>query len=165
MHETQFEDGLEQLLAGDSRYHRDAYKFIAKAVEYIQKHANRANKRDARVTTDEAHPVATGQKRKNPKRRNQLLTGPELLAGVREYGLSEFGPMAMDVFAEWGIHSCRDFGELAFSLTSHGLLKKMGDFTSTDFADGYDFSETFRQPFRPKNRLVIPVTAPEAVKA
>ena len=51
------------------------------------------------------------------------VSGPELLDGVRQYALKEFGPMVMTVFDNWGIHSAKDVGHMVFNLIAAGVLK------------------------------------------
>jgi uncharacterized repeat protein (TIGR04138 family) len=75
--------------------------------------------------------------------------GKELLEGIKRYALESFGPMAMMVLAEWGIHSCGDVGEIVFTLIAHKLASKNDTDTRDDFKNGYDFFESFRKPFLP----------------
>jgi uncharacterized repeat protein (TIGR04138 family) len=131
MHETSFEETLENLTAKDQRYHRDAYVFIREALDHTQKTTARDN-----------------------RGRVRHVTGQELLAGIREYGLSQFGPMTMTVLAEWGVHNCQDFGEIVFNMVEHGLLAKTERDSRRDFEDGFDFFEAFRKPFLPASKLV-----------
>ena len=77
------------------------------------------------------------------------VTPQELLTGIRTHALEEFGPMAMTVLEEWGVRSCRDFGEIVFNMVNIGLLKKTERDQITDFDQGYDFAEAFRKPFLP----------------
>jgi len=130
MHETSFEETLESLTAKDKRYHRDAYVFIREALDHTQKTTARDN-----------------------RGRVRHVTGQELLAGIRDYGLSQFGPMAMTVLAEWGVHNCQDFGEIVFNMVEHGLLAKTDRDRRSDFEDGFDFFEAFRKPFLPASKL------------
>ena len=61
--------------------------------------------------------------------------------------------MALTVFEEWGIHNCRDFGEIVFNMVNHGLLKKTEEDSLADFEGGYDFEEAFRKPFLPTGKI------------
>ena len=97
MQEVSFEDALALILFKDPRYHRDAYVFVREALDHTQKSLSKINK---------------GQLRH--------VSGQELLAGIRDFALSEFGPMALMVFAEWGVKSCRDFGEIVFNMVETG---------------------------------------------
>jgi uncharacterized repeat protein (TIGR04138 family) len=81
------------------------------------------------------------------------VTGQELLEGIRQYGLQQYGPMTMTVLAEWGLNNCRDFGEVVFNMVESGLLAKTEKDTRSDFQKGYDFTDAFCKPFWPAKRL------------
>ena len=70
--------------------------------------------------------------------------------------------MTMTVFEEWGIHNCRDFGEIVFNMVDNGLLAKTETDSRTDFQGGYEFDEVFRAPFLPSTKrsthLPVPVS-------
>jgi len=129
MHEVSLDEVLEQILAKDARYQRDAYFFVKDALDYTQKLS-----------------VKSGQ----GKLRH--VTGQELLAGIREFALEQFGPMTITVFEEWGIRSCHDFGEIVFNMVESSLLAKTEHDSREDFKNGYDFAEAFRKPFQPQAR-------------
>jgi uncharacterized repeat protein (TIGR04138 family) len=126
MQQIHFEEVLERILQQDSCYHRDAYFFLREALEHTQKIVGKANK---------------GQIRH--------VSGQELLNGIREYALEQFGPMTLTVFEEWGIRSCDDFGEMVFKMVEHNLLAKTDKDSRDDFRNGYDFKEAFCKPFTP----------------
>ena len=128
MHEASFEEGLETILAKDMRYHRDAYLFVREALDFTQK--------------------ATIRER----REGLHVTGQELLAGIRDFALAQFGPMAITLLEEWGITRCEDFGEIVFNMVENGLLAKTKTDSREDFQNGYDFDEAFRKPFLPKKK-------------
>ena len=130
MHEATFEEGLELILAKDTRFQRDAYVFLREALDHTQKAIVKENR---------------GQLRH--------VTGQELLAGIRDFALAQFGPMALMVLEEWGIHNCLDFGEIVFNMVEVGLLAKTEKDSREDFKDGYDFEEAFRKPYLPKSKL------------
>jgi len=71
------------------------------------------------------------------------ITGQELLEGLRAYGLDQFGPLALQVFQHWGVHSAEDFGRIVFTLVDHQLLRKTEEDSLADFRGGYDFSSAF----------------------
>ncbi|HYG36813.1 MAG TPA: Minf_1886 family protein [Clostridia bacterium] len=137
MHEVSFEEALELIQKKDPRYHRDAYCFVREALDYTQKAIGKDNRGHIRH-----------------------VTGQELLKGIREYALNQFGPMAMMVLEEWGVHTCQDFGELVFNMVESGVLAKTEKDSRADFADGYDFYEAFRRPFLPTSRLAKVEVAP-----
>ncbi|HEX4343144.1 MAG TPA: Minf_1886 family protein [Verrucomicrobiae bacterium] len=130
MHEISFEETLEAIRLKDVRYHRDAYFFIREALDHTQKVGSK-------ITREKPHHV----------------TGQELLAGIKDYALSQYGPMTVTVFEEWGIHNCQDFGEIVFNMVEIGLLAKTETDSRKDFAEGYDFYETFRKPFLPQSKV------------
>ena len=80
------------------------------------------------------------------------VTGQELLEGVREYALEQFGPMAHTVLTSWGLERCEDFGEIVFNLIEYGVFSKNEDDTKEDFTAIYDFEEAFLKPFQPDRR-------------
>jgi uncharacterized repeat protein (TIGR04138 family) len=129
MQEVSFEEVLGEILARDPRYHRDAYFFVKDALDYTQKLVNKNTEH------------ATGRVRH--------VTGQELLGGIRDFALVQFGPMTITVFEEWGVRSCTDFGEIVFNMVESALLAKTEKDTRDDFKSGYDFEEAFRQPFLP----------------
>jgi uncharacterized repeat protein (TIGR04138 family) len=125
-------DPIAALVAADDRYHRDAYAFLKEALEYTQRTLKR--------------PV--GEKTRH-------ITGQELLEGIREYALKEYGPMALTVLSEWGIRRSEDFGEIVFNMVEHGILSKTENDSRKDFQDGYDFEKAFRSPFRPSSTRAL----------
>jgi len=71
------------------------------------------------------------------------ISGPELLEGIRQYALKQFGPMALTVLKYWGVRTTLDFGKIVFALIDSKLLSKQPGDKLDDFADGYDFSKAF----------------------
>jgi len=130
MQEVNFDEVVEMVLAKDPRYARGAYVFVREALDFTQK-----------LTGKEAR----GQIRH--------VSGQELLDGIRQFALQQFGPMAATVFEEWGVRHCRDFGEIVFNMVEIGLLAKTDKDSRDDFQNGYDFTEAFRKPFWPESKL------------
>src|SRR5215472_1582103 len=97
MQEVSFEEALEIITIKDPRYPREAYLFVREALDHTQRTLARDKQGSIRH-----------------------VSGQELLAGIKDYGSTQFGPMAMMVFESWGIHSCRDFGELVFNMVETG---------------------------------------------
>lgn len=133
MQELTFENTLALVIAKDPRYQRDAYLFVKDALDHTQKVVLKENKGEMRH-----------------------VTGQELLGGIRDYALAQFGPMTQMVFEEWGIKRCEDFGEIVFNMVEIGLLGKTEKDSREDFASGYDFSEAFRKPFLPAGKISPP---------
>lgn len=155
MQKLSFDEALERILTVDSRYHRDAYLFVRDSLEHTRKLITKEERADDRqVTTGELVPLARPQ-----PARDRHVTGQELLEGIRQQALNDFGPMVITVFEEWGVRTCRDFGEIVFNLVEIGQFAKTEKDSRADF-DGYDFDEAFRQPFLPagKLRVIRPAT-------
>jgi uncharacterized repeat protein (TIGR04138 family) len=130
MHEVSFEEALDMIRAKDPRYARDAYLFIKDALDHTQKVIGKKN-----------------------RGRVRHVTGQELLEGIREYALNQYGPMAMMLFLEWGIKDCRDFGEMVFNMVDIGWLAKTETDSRADFEAGYNFFDAFQKPYLPSDRL------------
>ena len=141
MQEAEFEERVERILALDQRYSRDAFTFLRQALEHTQKAAGREAKTGERR-------IIKGQKD---------VSTQELLAGIRDHALQQYGPMVTTVLEAWGVRSCHDFGELVFLMIEHGLLKKTDRDSRADFDAGYSFEEAFRRPFLPQTRLAAAV--------
>ena len=129
MHEVNFSEAIEKILARDSRFQPQAYLFVREALDYTQQKVCKTNEDQVRH-----------------------VTGQELLAGIREHALQEFGPMARLLLEEWGVRSCEHFGDIVFNMVEAGLLAKTDRDSRQDFQSGYDFEEAFRQPFLPTGK-------------
>ena len=138
MQEVNFNEALEKILANDSRFSRDAYLFIREALDFTQKIIVKENKGALRH-----------------------VTGQELLDGIRQLALQQFGPMAVTVFEEWGVKNCRDFGDIVFNMVETNLLAKTDNDSRDDFQNGYDFTDAFRKPFWPADKKKA-AASPEA---
>ena len=108
------------LLASDGRYDAEAYNFIYEALDWTLKNVV-----------------------KSQRRPNQHVSGPELLEGVRQYAIDQFGCLARPVLESWGVAGTADFGEIVFNLVEHDLMGKQDSDEKEDFVDVYDFEEAF----------------------
>jgi uncharacterized repeat protein (TIGR04138 family) len=136
MQKIGFAEALDSIVAGDPRYHRDAYIFLRDALDFTTK-----------------------QQKKIKGATVRHVTGPELLEGVRQYALKEFGPMVMTVFDNWGIHSCEDIGNMVFNLIGAGIFGKTEEDSIEDFKNVYDFVEAFIKPFAPARPAIVKLPA------
>ena len=129
MHEASFEEeAFEQIRAVDSRYQHDAYLFVQEALNHTQK------------------TIA-----KDRRGAQKHVTGQELLAGIRDFGLTQFGPMAMAVFEEWGIHACQDFGEIVFNMVEIGGASS---FSIGDIRDLQSFASRLKHQSDPVSHFL-----------
>jgi uncharacterized repeat protein (TIGR04138 family) len=142
MHDVSFEEALDLIQERDPRYHREAYLFVREALDHTQKSIG-----------------------KDTRGRIRHVSGQELLEGIRDYALHQFGPMAVTVFEEWGIRQSEDFGELVFNMVDIGLLAKTDEDSRADFEGGFDFREALQNPFLPRAKLVKRPRQPKATQA
>src|SRR5215472_12668183 len=126
MQKIGFAEALDSIVASDPRYQRDAYIFLRDALDFTTKQQKKAKGTAVRH-----------------------VSGPELLEGVRQYALKEFGPMVVTVFDNWGIRSCEDIGHMVFNLIGAGIFGKTDEDSIEDFKSVFDFQEAFVEPFAP----------------
>src|SRR5213075_1465808 len=126
MQKIGFAEALDSILKSDRRYERDAYVFLRDALDFTTKQQKKAKGTNVRH-----------------------VAGPELLDGVRQYALREFGPLVVTVFESWGIRSCDDIGHMVFNLIDAGIFGKTEEDSLEDFKNVYDFEAAFVKPFTP----------------
>jgi len=144
MQKIGFAEALESVVGSDPRYQRDGYIFLRDALDFTTK-----------------------QQKKIKGVSVRHVTGPELLDGVRQYALKEFGPMVMTVFDSWGIRSSEDVGHMVFNLIGAGVFGKTEQDSIEDFRNVYDFEEAFVKPFAPAKPETVkpPAQLPESKPA
>ena len=86
---------------------------------------------------------------KLPKSRH--ITGRELLGGIRDYALEQYGALARTVLNYWGIFKTEDFGRIVFALVEVGVLRKQPEDKIEDFQDVYDFKTAFDESYEIKD--------------
>ena len=133
---TLFHAGLMDLVQRDARYSYEAYEFLFHALHHTQKLLGREPPEPAEGTSldqvDKRHHVS----------------GQELVHGVRDLALREFGLMARTVFRQWGIQRTDDFGEMVFNLVEAGLMSKTDEDTRADFHDVFDLDRALEADYR-----------------
>jgi uncharacterized repeat protein (TIGR04138 family) len=115
--------------ASPLRYHANAYRFLFAALRRAQQNLGRVPSPDNEG--EQAH-----------------ITGPELLDGVREYALDQFGLMARTVFHGWSVHSTDDFGRMVFDLIERGEMRKTDSDQLADFCDVFDFEDALENQYQ-----------------
>jgi uncharacterized repeat protein (TIGR04138 family) len=128
MQKPAFHETLDQLVARDPRYSREAYGFLREALEFTQK------------------------KRRKSRAESTHVSANELLEGFREYSLQQFGPMGLTVLDYWGVRSTGDVGRMVFNLIEAGVFGRADDDRIEDFENGFCFEEAFVAPFRPADQ-------------
>ena len=128
---TMFHAGLAEVVRRDPRFAYEAYEFLYEALNHTQKMLGRLPSGE----------VAEGAERQHH------VSGPELLAGIRDLALREFGLMARTVFHMWGIQRTDDFGDIVFNLVEAGLMNKTDEDTRKDFHEVYNLDQELVQGY------------------
>ena len=110
---------VEEICARDTRYKADAYEFLLQALHFTQ----------------------------GKLKRDTHVNGKELLEGIRDYAIDQYGPMAKTVLNHWGIKKTADFGHIVFNMIENKLLSKTEEDSMEDFRDVYDFDSAFGNVF------------------
>ena len=119
-------EAVDELAVKDPRYPPHAYYWLLRSLEGLLENVVREEK-------DIRH-----------------VSGEELSVFLVSRAVEEFGPMAPDVLAVWGIRGTIDFGEMVYALIGAGVLSKTPKDRLADFEDVCDMQEAFRAPFAPR---------------
>ncbi len=122
-------EAVERIVQRDTRYARGAYFFVQQGVHQV---AERIAKREGGKT--------------------RHISGQELLEGLRQYAIEQFGPLVLLVFDHWRLRCSRDIGEIVFLLAGEGILGVSDEDSIADFENVYDFRDAFRKPFESQVR-------------
>ena len=133
---TVFHPGLAEVVRHDPRYAYEAYEFVFYALHHTQKMLGR-----------EPAPLPEGRDAAPSGEPHHHVSGPELLDGIRDLALREFGRMARTVFRMWGIERTDDFGEIVFNLIEAGMMSKTSEDDRHDFRGVYDFDRALVEGF------------------
>ena len=76
------------------------------------------------------------------------ISGRQLLDGVRELALKEFGMMTIPVFRHWGITSTEDIGRIVWDLIERGDMRKTERDQLSDFCGAYEFEDAFERDYQ-----------------
>lgn len=127
MQQPDFGEQLDLILQQEKRFDREAYFFLRDALTHTVK-----------------------LRKKSSEGIDPHVTGQQLLEGIRQYALKQFGPMVPTVFECWGVRRCEDFGAMVYALIAEGVFGKTDTDSLEHFAGGYDFHEAFVVPFLPE---------------
>ncbi len=114
------------------QYAHEAYCYIANAV---------------RVIAQEIQEKESGEQ---PARKRHISIA-ELLDGLREHLLKDFGRLAIDILGAWHVHTTADFGNLVYNLVEGGVLSLSAEDSIADFYKQYSFHDAFVAPFQSHN--------------
>lgn len=132
MQAMQFEQSVVSILKRDKRFDPHAYFFLKDALDFTLKRIAESNNGQARH-----------------------VTGPELLAGYRDFALEQFGPMASTLMNEWSVRKCQDVGDMVFHLIEEQVFGKQETDKKEDFSEVFDFEASLVTPFLPKSKLAM----------
>ena len=118
-----FLDKIEKVMAENQQYKFEAYSFVMAGLHYA------VSKYD----------------------KPRHITGKELLEGIREYALDQYGALARTVLNYWGIRKTEDFGRIVFALVEVGILRKQPEDKIEDFMNVYDFKDAFDKGYKIKD--------------
>lgn len=110
-----FYQAIEEICVSDPRYKADSYEFVMQALYFTQKKI----------------------------KRNGHISGKELLEGIRDFAIEQYGVMARTVLEHWGITKTQDFGSIVFNLVDKKILSRTEADSIDDFKDVYDFKIAF----------------------
>lgn len=130
MQNPDFSEIVALICKEDPRFDRKAYDFVRLGLDHTVKELRK--KDTARAD------------------RSRHVTGPELLEGLKAYALDQFGPLAKTVLNAWGVHRCRDFGDIVFNLIEYNVFSKTENDRREDFSDIFEFEDAFVKPFQPR---------------
>ncbi|HLJ97192.1 MAG TPA: Minf_1886 family protein [Gemmataceae bacterium] len=122
---------LAQVLQRDPRYVYEAYEFVFAALSHTQKLLGRVPAEDSSNPGAQYH-----------------VSGRELVHGVRDLAVREFGLMARVVFRLWGINRTADIGNIVFNLVEENLMSKSDQDSLADFQDLFDLDQALVQEFQ-----------------
>ena len=124
MADISFDDAVRLCISADPRYQPEAYDFVRDALHVAVKK------------------FCDGDD-------NQHVGGQQLLEGVRDYALREYGPMALFVLRQWGVNQGLDIGHIVYNLINVRYFGRSEGDSLEDFGGGYDFEEALTAPFLP----------------
>jgi len=143
MQKLDFAEAVELITKQDRRFDREAYFFLRDALDFTVRQRRKPRESD---------PALHG---------SGHVSGQQLLEGIRQYALKQFGPMVVTVLEYWNVQSCEDFGAMVYGLIRVGIFGKTDADSIEDFKGGYTFEDAFVAPFLPErpmqvtNRLLI----------
>lgn len=111
-------EAVRKLAREDGRYKTDAYLFVFEALDHTV----------SKIVKEKRH-----------------VSGKELLEGVRQVAIKQFGPLTKMVFNSWGVYATDDFGEIVFNLVNKSLMGKTETDSKEDFKGIYNFDQVFGQ--------------------
>jgi uncharacterized repeat protein (TIGR04138 family) len=123
--------GLAEIVRRDPRFSYEAYEFVFAALHHTQKRLGRLPKKGEKTEAPQTH-----------------VSGKQLLEGIQQLAIQEFGLMARTVFRCWGIRLTADFGDIVFNLIDANLMSKSPQDSREDFRTDYDLDEVLNKHYQ-----------------
>jgi uncharacterized repeat protein (TIGR04138 family) len=121
---------IEEIVERDSRFSPEAYHFVFEALDFVSERPELRRRRSL----------------------SRHVTVTQLLEGLRDLALEQFGPLARCVLESWGVYSTEDFGEIVFRMVDHDLLNRSESDQRQDFRAAFSFREVFDEGYSPNIR-------------
>jgi uncharacterized repeat protein (TIGR04138 family) len=122
MAEADPRETLVRLPQRDPRYRLNAYIFAFQALEYTMK----------------------DHLKLSPDTRRHI-SARELLEGMRDYAIQQYGFLARSVWESWGVYATSDWGAVIFNLIGANLMRADDNDRLDDFKGVFEFEEAFDQ--------------------
>ena len=119
---AEFEEKINNILAGDTRFPAQAYELISDAVAFLS--ARR------RQNGDTGH-----------------VSGKELVEGVLNFVANEYGVLSAVLLQRWKVCKAADVGEVVFNMVGVGLLAVSEEDSRQDFEFELDLIDALHQVF------------------
>ena len=129
---------INQIIAEDPRYNANAYYFLLKCLNY---------------SFDKFKKVFIDSEKAE---KSKHISGEQLLQGIGEIALLDFGYMTQAVFNCWGITKTQDWGEIVYNMILRNLLSESDTDCKVDFKDVYDFVDAFDKAFFKQEYYKLP---------
>jgi uncharacterized repeat protein (TIGR04138 family) len=107
----------------DRRYAYEAYEFVCAAVSFTQQKLQRHHDQ-----SQERH-----------------ISGKELLEGLVDLAVDQFGLLASLILKRWGIHTTSDVGRIVYQLIDLGILSRSERDRPEDFHDVFDLHQRLQE--------------------
>jgi uncharacterized repeat protein (TIGR04138 family) len=125
---------LAEVARSNPQYAYEAYEFVLlQALRHTQKLLGRA------PAEPEGEQLEAAQ---------LDVSSAELLEGIRDLALREFGMMARTVFHRWGIDRTDDIGRIVFNLVEGGMIIMTEEETLDHFHNVYDLDEVLVKQYQ-----------------
>ena len=126
MKDKKFINTIENIREVDSRFAYGAYEFVCDAVTYTM------NKFKGKQGDD-----CVGSH----------ISGYELLCGICDFAVLQFGPLAYEVLMSWGLKNAISVGYVVFNMVDYGLLGKSDKDSIHDFEIEFDLKKELEKTF------------------